>query len=85
VADRIIIYLKLTFVAAKPLPPRIAYHELLMAAEASPVNIFHDCLLPQEETPMRFLAFLSFPAASWPATRFSQLELTSHLVTIYNF
>jgi hypothetical protein len=34
VVDRIINHLKLTFVAAKPPPPRIAYQELLMAAEA---------------------------------------------------
>jgi hypothetical protein len=33
--DRIINHLKLTFVAAKPPPPHIAYQELLMAAEAS--------------------------------------------------
>jgi hypothetical protein len=32
--DRIIDHLKLTFVAAKPPPPRIAYQEVLMAAEA---------------------------------------------------
>lgn len=34
VVDRIINHLKLSFVAAKPPPPRIAYQELLMAAEA---------------------------------------------------
>jgi hypothetical protein len=34
VVDRIINHLKLTFVADKP-PPRVAYQELLMAAEAS--------------------------------------------------
>jgi hypothetical protein len=33
--DRIINHLKLTFIAAKPPPPHIAYQELLMAAEAS--------------------------------------------------
>ena len=33
VVDRIINHLKLTFVAAKPPPPQIAYQELLMAAE----------------------------------------------------
>ena len=33
VVDRIINHLKLTFVAAKPPPPHIAYQELLMAAE----------------------------------------------------
>jgi len=32
--DRIIDHLKLTFAAAKPPPSHIAYHELLMAAEA---------------------------------------------------
>jgi hypothetical protein len=32
--DQIIDHLKLSFVAAKPPPPRIAYQELLMAAEA---------------------------------------------------
>jgi hypothetical protein len=32
--DRIINHLKLTFVASKPPPPRIAYQEVLMAAEA---------------------------------------------------
>jgi hypothetical protein len=31
--ERIINHLKLTFVASKPPPPRIAYQELLMAAE----------------------------------------------------
>jgi hypothetical protein len=35
VVDRIINHLKLTFVAAKPPPPQIAFQELLMAAEAS--------------------------------------------------
>jgi len=35
VVDRIINHLKLTFVADKPPPPRIAYQELLMAAEVS--------------------------------------------------
>jgi hypothetical protein len=34
VVDRIINHLKLGFVATKPPPPRIAYQELLMAAEA---------------------------------------------------
>jgi hypothetical protein len=32
--DRIIDHLKLTFVAERPPPPRVAYQELLMAAEA---------------------------------------------------
>jgi len=35
VVDRIIDHLKLTFVANKPPPPRVAYQELLTAAEAS--------------------------------------------------
>jgi hypothetical protein len=35
VVDRIINHLNLTFVAAKPPPPRVAYQELLMAAESS--------------------------------------------------
>jgi hypothetical protein len=35
VVDRIINHLKLTFVAAKPPPPRIAYQEVLMAAESA--------------------------------------------------
>ena len=35
VVDRIINHLKLTFVADKPPPPRIAYQEILMAAVAS--------------------------------------------------
>jgi hypothetical protein len=35
VVDRIISHLKLTFVASKPPPPRIASQELLMAAETS--------------------------------------------------
>ena len=35
VVDRIINHLKLTFVASKPPPPRIAYQEVLMAAETS--------------------------------------------------
>ncbi len=35
VVDRIIHHLKLTFVAERPPPPRIAYQEVLMAAEAS--------------------------------------------------
>jgi hypothetical protein len=35
VVDRIINHLKLTFIADKPPPPRIAYQEVLMAAEAS--------------------------------------------------
>ena len=34
VVDRIINHLKLVFVATKPPPPRIAYQELLIAAEA---------------------------------------------------
>jgi len=34
VVDRILNHLKLTFVADKPPPPRIAYQEVLMAAEA---------------------------------------------------
>ena len=34
VIDRIINHLKLSFVADKPPPPRIAYQEVLMAAEA---------------------------------------------------
>jgi len=34
VVDRIIGHLKLTFVAERPPPPHIAYHELLMAPEA---------------------------------------------------
>ena len=33
--DRIIDHLKLTLVASKPPPPRIAYQEVLMAVEAS--------------------------------------------------
>jgi hypothetical protein len=33
VVDRIINHLKLALVASKPPPPRIAYQELLMAAE----------------------------------------------------
>jgi hypothetical protein len=33
VMDRIINHLKLTFVAERPPPPRIAYQELFMAAE----------------------------------------------------
>jgi len=32
--DSILNHLKLSFVAVKPPPPRIAYQELLMAAEA---------------------------------------------------
>jgi len=35
VVDRILNHLKLTFVADKPPPPRIAFQELLMAAEAN--------------------------------------------------
>jgi hypothetical protein len=35
VVDRIIDHLKLTFVAERPPPPRVAYQELVMAAEAS--------------------------------------------------
>ena len=35
VVDRIIDHLKLTFVAERPPPPRLAYQEILMAAEAS--------------------------------------------------
>jgi len=35
VVDRILDHLKLTFVADKPPPPRIAYQEVLMAAETS--------------------------------------------------
>ena len=35
VVDRIINHLKLTFVADKPPPARIAYQEVLMAAEVS--------------------------------------------------
>jgi hypothetical protein len=35
VVDRIINHLRLSFVADKPPPPRIAYQELLMAAETS--------------------------------------------------
>jgi len=35
VVDRIINHLKLTFVAERPPPPRVAYQELLMAAETS--------------------------------------------------
>ena len=35
VVDRIINHLKLTFVAERPPPPRIAYQEVLMAAESS--------------------------------------------------
>jgi hypothetical protein len=35
VVDRIIDHLKLSFVADKPPPARLAYQELLMAAEAS--------------------------------------------------
>jgi hypothetical protein len=34
VADRIINHLKLTFVASKSPPPRVAYQEVLMTAEA---------------------------------------------------
>ncbi|MFZ2055096.1 MAG: acid--CoA ligase [Candidatus Aminicenantales bacterium] len=34
VVDRIIDHLKMTFVADKPPPPRLAYQEALMAAEA---------------------------------------------------
>jgi hypothetical protein len=37
VADRIINYLKLTFVAVKPPPARIAFQEVLMAAETGGV------------------------------------------------
>jgi hypothetical protein len=48
VVDRIINHLKLTFVASKPPPPRIAYQEVLMAAEARP-NIFHDLLFERKE------------------------------------
>jgi hypothetical protein len=39
VVDRIIDHLKLTFVAEKPPLPRVAYQELLMAAE-SPAEYF---------------------------------------------
>ncbi len=35
VVDRIIDHLKLAFVAERPPPPRIAYQEVLAAAEAS--------------------------------------------------
>jgi hypothetical protein len=35
VVDRIINHLKLAFIADKPPPPRIAYQEVLMAAETS--------------------------------------------------
>jgi hypothetical protein len=35
VVDRIINHLKLTFVAERPPPPRIAYQEVFMAAETS--------------------------------------------------
>ncbi len=35
VVDRIIAHLELTFVAERPPPPRVAYQELLMAAETS--------------------------------------------------
>jgi len=38
VVDRIIGYLKLTFVADRPAPLHIAYQEVLMTAEASPFN-----------------------------------------------
>ena len=34
VVDRIINHLKLTLVATKPPPPRVAYQEVLMTAEA---------------------------------------------------
>jgi hypothetical protein len=34
VVDRIIGYLKMTFVAERPPPPQRAYQEVLMAAEA---------------------------------------------------
>ncbi len=39
VVDRIISHLKLTFVASKPPPPRMASQELLMAAE-TPAEYF---------------------------------------------
>jgi hypothetical protein len=35
VVDKIIDYLKLTFVAERPPPPQIVYQEVLMAAESS--------------------------------------------------
>jgi len=35
VVDRIVSHLKLTFVAERPPPPRVAYQELLMAAATS--------------------------------------------------
>jgi len=35
VVERIINYLKLTFAAAKPPPPHMAYQEVLMAVESS--------------------------------------------------
>jgi hypothetical protein len=35
VLDRVINYLKLTFVAAKPTPAQVAYQEILMTAEAA--------------------------------------------------
>jgi hypothetical protein len=35
VVDRIIDHLKLTFIAAKPPPPHLAFQELLMAAESA--------------------------------------------------
>jgi hypothetical protein len=35
VVDKIINYLKLTFVTERPPPPRVAYQEALMAAETS--------------------------------------------------
>jgi len=39
VVDRIIDQLKLTFVAESPPPPRVAYQEVLLAAEA-PAEFF---------------------------------------------
>ena len=49
VVDRIIDHLKLTFVADKPPPPRVAYQELLMAAEAPAEYIFHDLFFAGEQ------------------------------------
>jgi hypothetical protein len=63
VVDRIINRLKLAFVADKPPPPRVAYQELLMAAEAG--GEYFSCnfrlIRRRGRLPGRIPALLSLP------------------------
>jgi len=75
---------KLTFVAAKPPPPHIAYQELLMAAETGAEYFSWSSLYPGQEVCVISGASWLFSVSSEPTFRYFELNLTSDHAAIYH-